>query len=73
MYRTLTAIIQSDEDASVASCPEVDITSQGETEETARENLRKALELFFECAPAEELERRMANRVVVASVAVAVG
>jgi predicted RNase H-like HicB family nuclease len=32
----------------VAQCLEVDVASQGETEEKALENLREALELHFE-------------------------
>ena len=35
----------------MALCPEFDIASQGNSIEEARDNLRKALELFFECAP----------------------
>lgn len=73
MSRTLTAIIQKDDDAFVASCPELDIASQGDTVETARENLQEALELFFECATSKEIDRRLANRGVVTSVEIAVG
>ncbi|MFO7985113.1 MAG: type II toxin-antitoxin system HicB family antitoxin [Desulfatiglandaceae bacterium] len=32
----------------VASCPILDVHSQGETEELARENLKEALSLFFQ-------------------------
>jgi len=32
----------------VAQCLEVDVASQGETEEEALANLKEALELFFE-------------------------
>jgi len=32
----------------VASCPVLDVHSQGETEEMARENLKEALSLFFQ-------------------------
>ncbi len=42
-----------------ALCPELDIASQGETEASARENLREALELFLEDANTQELERRL--------------
>ena len=44
-----------------ALCPELDIASQGETEDEARTNLREALELFFEDTDADELTRRLAN------------
>ena len=35
----------------VARCLEVEVTSQGETVETALANLREALELYFEDEP----------------------
>ena len=40
-------------------CPELDIASQGATEEQARQNLREALEFFLEDASREEIERRL--------------
>ena len=45
MSRQLTAIIQREDDGFVALCPELDIASQGDTIESARDNLREALEL----------------------------
>jgi predicted RNase H-like HicB family nuclease len=59
MTRHLTAIIERDGDMFVALCPQLDIASQGDTVETARDALREALELFFETAPFEEVERRL--------------
>jgi predicted RNase H-like HicB family nuclease len=41
-------------------CPELDVSSQGDTEEEARDNLREALELFLEDANPDELARRLA-------------
>jgi len=73
MSRRLTAIIQREDDSFVALCPEVDIASQGDTIEAAQENLREALELFFECAPAEEIEQRLGDDVFVTHVEVAIG
>ena len=35
----------------VARCLDVEVTSQGETVEEALDNLREALELYFEDAP----------------------
>jgi len=55
----LTAIIEREDDAYVALCPELDIASQGETVEKARDNLVEALELFFESADPSEIERRL--------------
>jgi len=56
MSRRLTAIIQREGDGFVALCPELDVASQGDTIETARENLREAVELFFECASPGEIQ-----------------
>ena len=42
-------------------CPELDIASQGQTEDEARENLREALELFLEDASQQEIEHRLSN------------
>ncbi len=53
--RQLTAIIEREDDAYVAFCPEVDIASQGDTVESARKNLIEALELFFESADPTEV------------------
>jgi len=73
MSRQLTAVIQREADGFVALCPELDVASQGDTIEAARENLREALELFFECAPAQEIQDRMGNEVFVTQVEVGVG
>lgn len=73
MYKLLTAIIQREGDGFVALCPELDVASQGDTIETARENLREALELFFESASAGGIEQRFGNEVFVTQVEVAVG
>jgi predicted RNase H-like HicB family nuclease len=59
MTRHLTAIIERDGDMFVAFCPQLDIASQSDTVETARDALREAPELFFETAPSEEVERRL--------------
>jgi len=61
--RQFTAIIERDEETFVALCPELDIASQGESEDEARQNLVEAIELFFETASPDELERR-AHEVV---------
>ena len=59
MTRQLTSIIKREGNGYVSLCPELDIASQGETIEQARENLREALELFFECASLEEVNTRL--------------
>jgi predicted RNase H-like HicB family nuclease len=71
--RQLTAIIEREDSAYVAFCPEVDIASQGETVEAARRNLIEALELFFESASPSEAARRLHGEVFVTRVEVAVG
>ncbi|HEV3276383.1 MAG TPA: type II toxin-antitoxin system HicB family antitoxin [Terriglobia bacterium] len=69
----LTAIIESEGDGYVSLCPELDIASQGDSIEQARDNLREALELFFECASPEELKQRLHGDVYVTQVEVATG
>jgi predicted RNase H-like HicB family nuclease len=73
MTRRLTAFIEREADGYVALCPELDIASQGDTVEAARDNLKEALELFFESAPPEEVARRLAGEVYVTQVEVTVG
>jgi len=73
MNRQLTAIIEREGDGYVSLCPELDIASQGDSIESARENLREALELFFECAPPEEVRERLHGEVYVTQLEVAVG
>jgi predicted RNase H-like HicB family nuclease len=65
MVRQLTAIIEREDRGYVALCPELDIASQGDTVAAARDNLREALELFFETASREEVDRRLHNEVYV--------
>ena len=48
--RDYTAIIEREADGYVALCPELDIASQGESVEEARENLSEAVNLFLETA-----------------------
>ena len=69
----LTAIIEREGDGYVSLCPELDIASQGNSIEQARDNLREALELFFEAAPPEEIKQRLHDDVFVTQVEVAVG
>jgi len=71
MNRRLTAVIQRDGDGFVALCPELDIASQGNTIETARENLQEAVQLFVECASPAEIQIRLRDEVFVTQVEVA--
>jgi len=47
MKQKFTASIWQEDDWFVAQCVEVDVASQGKTEDEALENLRDALELHF--------------------------
>lgn len=48
MKRSFAATVWKEGDWFVSQCLEVDVASQGETEEEALANLREALELYFE-------------------------
>ncbi len=69
----LTAIIEREGDGYVSLCPELDIASQGGSIEEARDNLREALELFFEVASPDEVNQRLHGDIFVTQVEVAVG
>ena len=57
--RHLTAIITKEGNGYCSLCPELDIASQGDTVQEARDNLREATELFFETASRQEIEERL--------------
>jgi predicted RNase H-like HicB family nuclease len=61
----LTVLIQREGTGYVSLCPELDIASQGDTIEQARDNLREALELFFETASHEEVKHRLRGEIFV--------
>lgn len=74
MNKRLTAVIQREDDGFVAYCPELDIASQGNSIQNARDQLREALELFFECASPAEIESRLGDDdVFVTHVEVSIG
>jgi predicted RNase H-like HicB family nuclease len=73
MRRQLTAIINREGNGYVALCPEVDVASQGDTVQEARDNLQEALILFFEHASEEEIRQRFRDEVYVTRVEVSVG
>ena len=68
-----TAIIEREDDGYVATCPELDVASQGRTVEEARDNLVEAIELLLETADPSEIESRLHNEVFVTQVGVLVG
>ena len=59
---SLTAVIEREGDGYVATCPELDIVSQGNTVEEARQNLLEAVEGFFEVASPSEIQRRLKRK-----------
>ena len=67
-----TAIIEREGDGYVSLCPELDIASQGNSVEEAKNNLIEALELFFEVADPSEIENRLHTEVFITRLQVAV-
>ena len=72
MSKHLTAVIRREDNGFVALCPELDIASQGDSVESARDNLREALELFFESASPAEIQQRLGEEIFVTQVEVTV-
>jgi len=72
MKQKLTAIIEREDDMYVALCPELDIASQGDSIESARDNLQEAIELFFETASPEEIKERLHGEIFITQVEVVV-
>jgi predicted RNase H-like HicB family nuclease len=56
---SLTAFVEREGDGYVSLCPELDIASQGDTVEEASANLKEAVELYLECADAQEIKNRL--------------
>ena len=54
-----TAIIEHEKDGYTSLCPELDIASQDDSVEEARNNLVEAIELFFETASEAEIQERL--------------
>jgi predicted RNase H-like HicB family nuclease len=75
MKRThqLTAIIEREDDMYVASCPELDVVSQGSSVEQAKSNLKEAIELFLESASETEVASRLHNEIFITRIDVAIG
>jgi len=71
--RNFTAIIEREDNMYVALCPELDIASQGNNVEEARENLKEAIELFLESASPSEIQERIHSELFVTQLEVFVG
>jgi len=57
--QNLRAIIEREGDGYISLCPELDLASQGDNIEEARQNLIEALELFLETADPSEVKNRL--------------
>ncbi len=57
----LTAVIEKEDNVYISLCPELDIASQGKTQEEAKSNLIEALELFYETASENEISKQLRN------------
>jgi predicted RNase H-like HicB family nuclease len=63
VQRQITSIIDCDGNGYISFCPKLDMASQGDTLQEARDNLREALELFFETASPSEIRHRMSQTI----------
>lgn len=63
MKSKFTAVLRKEEDQHVAFTPDLDIASQGSSQEEALANLKEAVSLFLECAPADEVAGRLTEDV----------
>ena len=70
--RQLTAIIEREDDAYVALCPELDIASQGDTVET-EEGSYRGIGAVFQSADPTEIARRLHSEVFITRVEVRLG
>ena len=68
-----TVIIEKEDNGYVSLCPELDIASQGDTIEEAKDNLKEAIELFLESASPSEIEIRLKNEIFITNLEVSVG
>lgn len=73
MNQSLTAIIEKEDNMYVSLCPELDIASQGNSIEEAKQNLQEALELIFETASEQEINHRVHEEVFITRLNVKVG
>ena len=71
--RNFTVIIEKEDDMYVGLCPELDIASQGNSVEEARENLKEAIELFLETASPSEVQERLHTEFFITQLEVNIG
>jgi hypothetical protein len=68
-----TAIIEGEGNGYVSLCLELDIASQGDTIEQARDNLKEAIELFLQVADTSEIKLRLNNDIFITKLEVSIG
>lgn len=73
LSKHLTAFIRKEDNLYVALCPELDIASQGDNIEEAKQNLTEAVELFFECASTSEINQRYYGETYITPLEIAIG
>jgi predicted RNase H-like HicB family nuclease len=73
VLKQVTVIIEREGSGYVSLCPQLDIASQGDIVQEARENLRETLELFFEAASPSEIHERLHQEVYITQLEIAVG
>ncbi len=71
--QNFTAIIEREGNSYVALCPELDVASQGNNVEEAKQNLQEAIELLFEHASENEIKLRLKSDVFITNMQIAVG
>jgi predicted RNase H-like HicB family nuclease len=58
MHMRLTGYVHADGEGCTAVCPELDVASQGDTEQAAADALQEAVSLLVETASPTEIEAR---------------
>lgn len=71
--RRFTAIVQREGAVWVSLCPELDVASQGDTADTASDNLREAVELFLATAAPAEVANQLRTETVLTQFEVTLG
>ena len=59
--RQFLVSITKEDDFFIARCPELNVTSQGETLEEAEKNIKEAIELYIESFGTEDLPQKVSK------------
>ncbi|MTJ50132.1 type II toxin-antitoxin system HicB family antitoxin [Dolichospermum sp. UHCC 0259] len=60
-----TVIIEKEDNGYVSLCPELDIASQGDSIEEAKDNLKEAIELFLKFGSPSEIKNRLKSEIFI--------